>query len=92
MRAAGVPTQKVFTAEDVARDPALAARGFWVTSSHPECPGARFAGIPGRFSATPLSVRRPAPRPGEHTEVVLRDLLNTSSAEIERLRADGVLH
>jgi benzylsuccinate CoA-transferase BbsF subunit len=91
LRAAGVPAQEVFTAEDVAHDPALAARGFWVTTSHRECPGARFAGIPWRLSGTPLVVQRPAPCLGEHTEEILRDTLNKTFADIQRLRTAGVL-
>ena len=43
-----------------------------------------------RFDATPLAIPRPPPRPGQHSEEVLREL-GRSPGEIERLFADGVL-
>ena len=44
-----------------------------------------------RFSDMAPSLRRPAPRLGEHTDTVLRDLLDMSADEIARLREAGVL-
>jgi benzylsuccinate CoA-transferase BbsF subunit len=80
LRGAGVPAQAVLTTEDVANDSALAERGFWTQLDHPETPGARYAGIPWRFSTTPLHVRRAAPCVGEHTDEVLREVLGRDDA------------
>jgi len=91
LRAAGVPAQPALTTKDVTEDPRLAARDFWVESTHPECAGARHAGIPWRLSGTPLSVRRPAPTLGQHTDEVLHEVLGKSGDEIARLRAAGAL-
>ena len=45
---------------------------------------------PARFSATPASVRRPAPLPGEHTREVLAEA-GLADDEIGRLERAGVL-
>ena len=57
-----------------------------------EHPQGRYKVIPSpaRFSATPSSVRRPAPLPGEHTEEVLAEA-GLTAAEIAGLRDAGVL-
>jgi crotonobetainyl-CoA:carnitine CoA-transferase CaiB-like acyl-CoA transferase len=46
---------------------------------------------PWRFSRSKVEVRGPAPRRGEHTADVLRELLGYDAARIEALRAAGVL-
>ena len=46
---------------------------------------------PYRLSATPVTIRSAAPRLGEHTREVCRDLLGLADAEIDELQADGVL-
>jgi crotonobetainyl-CoA:carnitine CoA-transferase CaiB-like acyl-CoA transferase len=47
--------------------------------------------LPYRLSRTPLHVRLPAPRPGEHTDYVLRAVAGLSWDEVEALRAAGVV-
>ena len=44
-----------------------------------------------RFSAMEPRIERPAPRLGADTDVVLRELLGIEAAELDRLRAAGVL-
>jgi len=43
-----------------------------------------------RFSGTPAQLRLPPPRPGEHTDEVLRELGRTPD-DVARLRADGAV-
>jgi len=52
---------------------------------------ARMLGFPFRASATPASIRRPAPLLGEHTAEVLRELLDLSGTEIARLKETGAI-
>jgi crotonobetainyl-CoA:carnitine CoA-transferase CaiB-like acyl-CoA transferase len=47
--------------------------------------------LPYRLSRTPVHVRLPAPRPGEHTRYVLRELLRLDDERIEQLRSAGVV-
>ncbi len=61
-----------------------------------DIPHADFGTVPGvrnplRFSATELAFERAPPTLGEHTEEVLREELGASAADIERLRALGVI-
>jgi crotonobetainyl-CoA:carnitine CoA-transferase CaiB-like acyl-CoA transferase len=58
---------------------------------HPRAGKVRMVGAPVRLSETPGSVRTPAPLLGEHTDTVLRDLLGLRTAEIDTLRAGGVI-
>ncbi len=57
---------------------------------HPEAGTYKVIPPPARFSATPASVRRPAPLPGQHTSEILAEA-GLSAAEIDRLTDAGVL-
>jgi len=46
---------------------------------------------PIRFSETPIRYERPPPRLGQHTDEVLLEELQLDAAELERLRASGVI-
>jgi crotonobetainyl-CoA:carnitine CoA-transferase CaiB-like acyl-CoA transferase len=59
-------------------------------ASHPEAGNYRLIPSPARFSATPASVRRPAPLPGQHTREVLVEA-GMTGAEITALEQAGVL-
>jgi crotonobetainyl-CoA:carnitine CoA-transferase CaiB-like acyl-CoA transferase len=52
---------------------------------------ARMLGFPFRASATPASIRRPAPLLGEHTAEVLTEVLGLAPAEIARLADAGAI-
>jgi crotonobetainyl-CoA:carnitine CoA-transferase CaiB-like acyl-CoA transferase len=52
-------------AADVARDPHLAARGYFAELEHPERGRLRYPGPPYRLAATPWTLERPAPAAGE---------------------------
>lgn len=91
LKSAGVPAFPVLTLDEVAADPDLTARGFWVEHPLPDGTIAHQLGIPWIFSATPLRVRRRAPELGEHTDEVLREVAGLSAEEIKRLRDGGAL-
>jgi 2-methylfumaryl-CoA isomerase len=48
-------------------------------------------GLPLDFAASPRLPARPAPRLGEHTDLVLAQVLGLSSAEIGRLHDNGIV-
>jgi crotonobetainyl-CoA:carnitine CoA-transferase CaiB-like acyl-CoA transferase len=52
---------------------------------------ARMLGFPFRASATPASIRRPAPLLGEHTEEVLIEVLGLPADEVARLAEAGTI-
>ena len=59
-------------------------------AEHPEAGTYKVIPPPARFSATPASVRRPAPLPGQHTAEILAEA-GLSRAEIDQLAEAGVL-
>lgn len=91
LQRAGVAAFTSMTNRDLAEDPHLAARGFFVEKEHPEVGVRRHIGMPWKFSETPCAVETPAPCLGQHTDDVLAKILGYSSDEIEALRASGAL-
>jgi crotonobetainyl-CoA:carnitine CoA-transferase CaiB-like acyl-CoA transferase len=89
--AAGIPMGAINSIAEVVDHPQVAARGALVQMDHPRAGKVRMVGAPVRLSATPGSVRTPAPMLGEHTDEVLRDLLGLGPEEIAALRGAGVL-
>jgi crotonobetainyl-CoA:carnitine CoA-transferase CaiB-like acyl-CoA transferase len=86
LRKFGIPCAPVRTFDQVAADPQTAARGMF-----PEVDGFRPTGPPVKFSETPGSVRRGAPRLGQHSREVLAEVLGLSDSEIDGLVAANVV-
>lgn len=72
LEAAGIPCGPIHDYAQVFADPQVAARELVVAVDHPALGPLRTLGTPIKMSETPLNPRRPAPRLGEHTELVLR--------------------
>jgi crotonobetainyl-CoA:carnitine CoA-transferase CaiB-like acyl-CoA transferase len=87
LQGVGIAAGVVADARDLAADPQLVARGYWVTLPD----GPTLDGVVARLSDSPGGVMRPGPRLGEHTDEVLRDLLRMEQSAIDTLRADGVI-
>lgn len=64
--------------------------GMVAAVNDPEFGALQEVGVPIKFSLTPGDIRGSAPRPGEHTVPILRDL-GIAEAEVARLRSDGVV-
>jgi crotonobetainyl-CoA:carnitine CoA-transferase CaiB-like acyl-CoA transferase len=92
LQAAGLAVAPPFDMKEVAEDHHMNDRGFFVQLDHPEVGRQKHAGIPWKFSETPLAVRRPAPCMGQDNEYVIKELLGRSDDEYERLLNDGVLN
>jgi crotonobetainyl-CoA:carnitine CoA-transferase CaiB-like acyl-CoA transferase len=71
---AGVPAGPLYNIQQVVEDPHTQAREMVVEMEHPEAGTVYGLGIPVKLSATPGSVRRPAPLLGEHNDEVLGEL------------------
>jgi benzylsuccinate CoA-transferase BbsF subunit len=91
LQARGIAAFTAATNRDLAEDPHLNARGFFVELSHPEVGTRKHVGVPWRMSASECRVRAAAPCLGADTDAVLRDICSCSEAEIVRLRAAGAL-
>jgi crotonobetainyl-CoA:carnitine CoA-transferase CaiB-like acyl-CoA transferase len=72
-------------------DDHLRARGFWVTADHPVAGTFAYTGAPWRVGGGGWELRRTAPMLGQHTDVVLSELLGMTDNEIGRLRAEGAV-
>ena len=92
MQQAGVPAGVVQDAEDLLiHDPHLRDRGYYVYLDHSETGRSAYDGIAYKLSATPGKLTRPAPRIGEHTEYVCKEILAMDEEQINALVVDGVL-
>ncbi|HWP66008.1 MAG TPA: CoA transferase [Candidatus Limnocylindria bacterium] len=89
--AAGVDAAPVEDLGDLHADPQLVHRRHFRPVAHPVLGTHPAETHAIRFSGMEPSLRRAAPRLGEHTEHVLRDLLGMDADEYERLAAAGVL-
>ena len=87
----GIPVGAINNLAQVVAHPQVKARGSIVEIDHPRAGKVRVVGVPVRLSATPGTVRTPAPALGEHTAAVLGELLGLDSGEIDALRAAGAL-
>lgn len=69
--AAGVPAGPIHDYAEVVEDPHTKAREMVVELEHPEAGTVYGLGIPVKLSATPGSIRLPAPLLGEHNDEIL---------------------
>jgi crotonobetainyl-CoA:carnitine CoA-transferase CaiB-like acyl-CoA transferase len=88
---AGIPIGAINNISQVIDHPQVAARGAIVNMDHPRAGAVRVVGVPIRLSQTPGSVRTPSPSLGEHTEIVLSEILGMTQGDIDALRAAGGL-
>ncbi len=82
----------VATVADIAEDPQLAERGYFVEIDAPHL-GRKFT-MPGAFaklSGTPIGPAGPAPQIGQHNREVYCGLLGLTAERLVRLRATGVI-
>jgi len=86
---AGIPSGPVNTVGDALRDPQTLARDAVVEFEHPDLGTVREVATPLRVCAEPKPVAA-APRRGEHTDQILRDLCGYSHKHTAALRAEGM--
>ncbi len=82
----GVAAGVVQDASDLAKDPQLKERGFFV-----ELGKTRADGVPVRLSRTPARYSRAAPTLGQDNDYVYKKLLGMSGGELARLRQQGIV-
>ena len=82
----GVICAPVNTYREVAQDPQVIINEYITQVDHPVAGRCRMVGIPIHFSQTPVSVARPAPQLGQHTEEILLELGGYTWEEITALK------
>ena len=85
-----IPCGPVNNAGDLLEDAQLEAVGAWVDVEHPDAGTVRIPRGPVRFDGEPTGVGA-VPGVGEHTDVILHELLGKDDAAIAALRASGAV-
>ena len=94
LQAEGIAASPVFDGRDLHLDPHFRARGFLEKVDFPDDRriGTRhLMGAPYKFSATPLSIKGPAPAFGQDNHWVLSELLGVADSEVESLEQQGAI-
>jgi formyl-CoA transferase len=87
---ADVPCGPILSMKDLIEDPALARRGMVADVEHPARGTFKTVGCPLVLSESPVAIAS-SPLLGEHTASILREVMGCDDAELERLRAEGVV-
>lgn len=85
-----LPATPIYSLDDLPNHPHLKAVGMFQVMEHPSEGAVRYVRPAVRFTASPASVRLPAPRLGQDTASVLAGL-GYSGADIASLQAAGVI-
>jgi crotonobetainyl-CoA:carnitine CoA-transferase CaiB-like acyl-CoA transferase len=85
---ADIPNTPMHTMDSLIDDPHLNSSGFFPLYQHPSEGTVRTTAPVGEWSETPLSIRRLAPRLGEHSREVLREA-GLNDTEIDAMIASG---
>ncbi len=92
MVAAGVPAGRLFRPADMLADPHFAARQAIVAVPHPQRGEVQMQNVVPKLSATPGSIRRPAPWViGQHNAEIYGELLGIDAATLADLAARGII-
>jgi CoA:oxalate CoA-transferase len=89
--AAGLPVGPVQTAQEVFDDPHVAARKLLIDVPDPVLGTVKLVGPVAKMSGDPAPVTAAAPRLGEHSGEILREMLGYTEEDVARLKADGVI-
>lgn len=90
LKAAGVPSGRIYTAEDIAGDEHYRARGVIEKVQSADGLEVEVPGVVPKLSSTPGEIRTRAPVLGEHTEQILKKT-GISSEEIASLKDRGII-
>jgi formyl-CoA transferase/CoA:oxalate CoA-transferase len=91
LTAAGVPCGSVRNLQELFADPQVGAREMARSVEHPTVGAMQVLGTPLKLSDTPGSIRMAPPTLGQHTSTVLMRDLDLTAAEVDGLRAKGIV-
>jgi crotonobetainyl-CoA:carnitine CoA-transferase CaiB-like acyl-CoA transferase len=92
LQALGIPAAAVpRPSERIDADPSTEAWGLWPVVEHAAMGEVRVDGLPVHLSETDWAIERAAPLLGADNEYVFGEILGLTTAEIGRLREDGVI-
>jgi len=85
-----IPAMRLIPVAELPEQPHLREVGMFEIVQHPHAGEIRVMRPPTKFSATPASIRRPAPRLGEHNNEILTEAGYTQD-DIATLKGAGIL-
>lgn len=88
---AGLACGPVYSVEEIANDPHIAARGSIVTFDDPDIGKVSMAAPAGRYSGFEARITSLGPKIGQHTDDILNGLLGYDAAGIQNLRDEGAI-
>lgn len=91
LEAAGAVAGPVYDVPRILEDPHYAARDDIATVHDPVAGDLRMPGVIPKFSETPGALRHAGPALGAHNDEIYAGRLGLDAAEMDRLRADGVV-
>ncbi|MBI2886352.1 MAG: CoA transferase [Chloroflexi bacterium] len=91
LQEADIPCATVNTVADLFKDPQVQARNMLVEIEQPGMGRPVMPGTPIKARGYDDAITRPAPGIGEHTDLILSDLLGMSEEEVSALHVEGVL-
>jgi crotonobetainyl-CoA:carnitine CoA-transferase CaiB-like acyl-CoA transferase len=90
LEAAGIPAERLYSVADIAADPHFRARNI-VEVDDPRVGPVAMVDIVPRLTRTPGVIRWAGPDKGQHNAEVYGDWIGLGAAELEALRAEGVI-
>jgi crotonobetainyl-CoA:carnitine CoA-transferase CaiB-like acyl-CoA transferase len=91
LQEAAVPSAVVNNAEDLASDPQLESRGFFIQVPHPVFGNISFDATPIRLNRTPARFWQAAPQLGQDNRYVYQELLGLSEEQFQQYIDKGVI-
>ncbi len=91
LEAAKVPCGAINNLAEVFVDPQIESRGMVTHWNHPDKSDLRLVSSPIKLSATPVRTDMPPPLLGQHTDEVLRSVLNYTDAKLSDLKVNQVI-
>nr|WP_298415640.1 CaiB/BaiF CoA-transferase family protein [uncultured Halomonas sp.] len=91
LEAVGVPCGPINTLDRVFDDPQVRHRGMRLNMAHPGSGDVDLVSNPIRFDSQALNADLPPPTLGQHSDEVLRELLNIDDENLADLRRRGVI-
>ncbi len=88
---ARVPCSRVNNIAEMVNDPQVKARDMLIDIEYPGIGKVPIPGVVIKMSGTPGAIEIPAPKPGEHNQVVYSSLLGFTSEQLAQLKAEGVI-
>ena len=87
----GIPCGPIANIDQVFDNPQVQHRGMQLELDHPTAGKVPSVANPINLSESPINYDKAPPLLGQHTELVLGELLKLDSGQIEQLRRDGVI-